>query len=94
MIYLYVTTIQLKITGKVQGVFYRQSAKRYAEKLDLKGWIKNMDDGSVLSIIQGVDNNVEQFISWCKVGPEDAFVENVIIENIDHENFDKFQIVR
>lgn len=71
-------TFNLHITGKVQGVWYRASAKDEAIKLGLKGKVWNNPDGSVGASIQGSDQQVEAFINWCKSGPILARVKEVI----------------
>ncbi|MBI3342255.1 acylphosphatase [Candidatus Curtissbacteria bacterium] len=70
-------TVQLLISGKVQGVFYRKSAKIEAERLGIVGWIKNLDDGLVEVSVEGEKGRLEQFVAWCKKGPPLANVEKV-----------------
>lgn len=67
----------LKITGTVQGVFYRSSAEEEAKTLGLKGYVKNMPDDSVEAVIQGGKGQIESFIAWTKKGPPSAKVDNV-----------------
>lgn len=71
--------IHILISGKVQGVCYRASCKEYALSIGLKGWVKNLDDGSVEVLAQGEKVNLEKFIAWCKQGPPQAKVEEVRI---------------
>ncbi len=85
-------TLQLLILGKVQGVFYRATAKKVAEELGVKGWIKNTKDNNVEAIITGTEEQVQQFIEWCKKGPARAQVSDVTIAKVDDENFDEFKI--
>lgn len=70
-------SVDLKIYGRVQGVFFRQSAKVEADKLDLAGWIRNDPDGTVEALAVGPKDKLDQFIKWCKGGPEAAKVERV-----------------
>jgi len=72
--------IRLQIFGRVQGVFYRQSAQETAKSLSLKGWVKNLSDGSVLIEAEGERERLTTFISWCKQGPSRARVESVEVE--------------
>jgi len=84
---------KVKITGDVQGVFYRHNAQKVAKKLNLTGYIKNKQDGSVLAVIQGGASNTEEFIKWCYEGSPMATVENVEIEVIEiEEKFNNFEI--
>lgn len=72
--------INLKITGKVQGVFFRAKAKKQAEAIGVVGFIRNEDDGSVYCEIEGEESLLNDFIQWCHEGPELATVEGLIQE--------------
>lgn len=72
--------VRIQVTGKVQGVFFRQSARQQAKALKLVGWIKNLPDGSVLSEAIGTERELLEFISWCKKGPSRAQVSNTVVE--------------
>ncbi|MDX2285881.1 MAG: acylphosphatase [Bacteroidia bacterium] len=72
---------ELRISGLVQGVFYRQSARQQALALGLSGWVRNLPDGSVLAQAQGPPAAVEAFVRWCRQGPPQAQVSSVIAEN-------------
>lgn len=86
--------VHLKIYGKVQGVFFRKSAKIEADKLGVVGWVKNHDDGSVDIVTQGERSNVDKFIAWCRKGPPFAEVDNVEIEwKKNLEEFQEFSIL-
>jgi acylphosphatase len=73
------TKIHLQIHGKVQGVFYRQSARELAKLLGLDGWIKNNPDGTVELEARGAEQAVEQFLSWCQKGPPHAEVRQITV---------------
>lgn len=87
-------TVHLIITGRVQGVFYRATAKRKAEELTIKGWIKNTAEGNVEAVITGDNQQVNDFILWCKSGPGKAVVEDVQVQQHEFQEFDSFQIER
>ena len=87
-------TVQLKIKGRVQGVFFRAKAKEVAEVHKVSGWIRNTDDGKVEACITGDDDAVEKFIGWCRHGPEKAKVEDVVVNNINFKEFDRFKVIR
>ncbi len=72
--------VSLKIHGKVQGVFFRDTARIEAKKLDLSGWVKNAPDGTVEMTAEGEDKNLRKFIEWCKYGPDHTEVEKVDIK--------------
>lgn len=66
-----------RVTGTVQGVNYRQSTRRRAESLGLRGWVKNTDDGAVELCAQGPAQAVQQLMDWCQQGPAHAVVDAV-----------------
>ena len=67
----------LIIVGKVQGVFYRASAKDTAVALGLTGYVKNLPGGFVEIVAEGSPGKLNQFIDWCKAGPANAQVTDV-----------------
>ena len=87
-------TIHLLIKGKVQGVFYRASAKEVAMQNGITGWIKNNKKGDVEAMITGTDEQVEKFTNWCRQGPPKAMVDEVIITPKEQMHFNKFDIIR
>ena len=87
-------TIRLTIKGKVQGVFYRATAKDVADQLGIKGWIKNLPDKNVEITATAAEDVMQKFIGWCKQGPPKARVEDVIVEELSLEVFKDFRIIR
>ncbi|GAB3187735.1 hypothetical protein GCM10027061_04780 [Nesterenkonia suensis] len=67
----------LRITGRVQGVFFRASTRDAAEDLSLTGWVRNADDGAVEVLIGGQGPAVDALIRWCHHGPQKARVDDV-----------------
>lgn len=87
-------TVDIKISGKVQGVFFRRSAKVEADKLGLTGWVRNNNDGTVEVQAGGDKENLERFVQWCKKGPPFAKVENVEVAwSEDRYEGEGFEIV-
>ena len=72
--------IHLKISGRVQGVFFRQSALEQAVSLGVHGWVRNRSEGSVELVAEGPRPLLEQLIAWCESGPDLARVESVLVE--------------
>ena len=68
---------RVRIAGRVQGVFFRDSTREKAEGLGLAGWVRNLPDGRVEALFEGTSRNVGEMIEWCKEGPPQAAVENV-----------------
>ena len=85
---------RITITGVVQGVWFRKSASEKAKSLGLSGWVKNLSNGAVLAEAEGKISDVEQFITWCYQGPENAVVTGVETENVPLENDSDFIIIR
>jgi protein-L-isoaspartate(D-aspartate) O-methyltransferase len=69
--------VSVRVTGRVQGVFYRASAAREGERLRLKGWVRNERDGSVSLLLQGSPDSVDAMLAWCRVGPPAAHVDRL-----------------
>ncbi|CAA9460554.1 MAG: Acylphosphate phosphohydrolase, putative [uncultured Rubrobacteraceae bacterium] len=67
----------VRVTGRVQGVFFRDSARRNAERLGLSGWVRNSPDGAVEAVFEGPSEGVREMVRWCEQGPPDASVEDV-----------------
>ena len=88
-------TVRLQISGKVQGVWFRASAKDKALALGLTGKVWNERNGDVGILAQGSHNQITEFVEWCKVGPPLAKVEEVKVENVEtKEVFSYFEITR
>lgn len=86
--------VKITVTGRVQGVFYRASAKDAAVQLMLKGFAQNQPDGSVYMEAEGEEQDLNRFIDWCRQGPPRAQVLNVVVEETDVKNFQRFEIRR
>lgn len=71
-------TLHLRITGKVQGVWFRESMRQEAERLGVAGWVCNRADGSVEAVIQGSEAAVDALLAWTHKGPPMARVEQVV----------------
>ena len=86
--------IRVFITGRVQGVFFRQTFKVMAKKNNIFGWVKNLSDGRVEAVMEGEDENVSRLIEWSHGGPANARVEDVeIINEKFSEEFIKFDVL-
>ncbi|MGH2820330.1 MAG: acylphosphatase [Actinomycetota bacterium] len=65
------------VSGRVQGVFFRDSARRQAEQEGLSGSARNLHDGRVEVILEGSEEAVERMVRWCREGPRHADVDAV-----------------
>lgn len=87
-------TFVIVVSGKVQGVYYRQSAKQRAQQLGITGFAKNMPDGSVLLIATGTHSQLTEFVDWCRKGPPAARVSDVTVQQEEAHPYDSFTIQR
>jgi acylphosphatase len=85
-------TIHLLIKGRVQGVFFRVSAKEQADRLGVRGWVRNTSEGHVEIVASGDDNVLQQFIDWCRHGPPRAAVADLINTPHPERGFRDFSI--
>lgn len=70
----------VRISGRVQGVFYRSTTRDRAEQLGLTGWVRNTSDGKVEAIFEGEETAIKDMIVWCHKGPGFADVSDVTVE--------------
>lgn len=80
------------ITGKVQGVFYRQTAQEKAKALGLTGWVRNLPNGSVECLICGDEDAVQSLCDWLWLGSDAASVTDVKVSEHDLEAYQDFTI--
>lgn len=71
----YMKHLAIKISGNVQGVFFRHSAKQIAESLNITGFARNETDSAVYIEAEGTEENLKKFLGWCRIGPSSARVE-------------------
>ena len=81
----------LVIEGRVQEVGYRANTRRMANKLNLRGWVRNLRNGDVELLVEGPEVEVQKLIVWCHRGPTSAYVSNVKVEKSEASGeFDSF----
>lgn len=86
-------TLRMKIYGIVQGVFFRKFVKENADLLNVRGFIRNIDNGSVEVIMEGMDKNVDELLERSKIGPLSAHVKKIDVEEIKHQGFQGFKVL-
>lgn len=90
---LYMKRVHIIVHGYVQGVFFRYTTKRVALGLDLKGYARNMADGTMEVVAEGPEDKLNELIEFCKKGPEGAEVSNVDVKFEKASNeFDGFGV--
>jgi len=81
------------ISGRVQGVFFRENTKTKAEKLGIVGWVRNLADGRVEAILEGEKEKIDELIDWAKQGPTFAKVDNLEILTEEYQGeFQNFEV--
>jgi acylphosphatase len=86
--------VNIRVKGRVQGDFYRATARDVAESLQLKGFVRNEPDRTVYIEAEGEPDSVEQFIQWCRQGPPRAVVSDVEVTDGTVQSFSRFEIRR
>ena len=85
--------MRLYITGLVQGIFFRGFVKENAENLNLKGFVRNLEDGRVEVFIEGNPDDVRKMIEICKKGPKHSEIKNVEEKEEKFQDFKSFKIL-
>ncbi|MEA2190438.1 MAG: acylphosphatase [Solirubrobacteraceae bacterium] len=80
------------VSGDVQGVFFRDCARREARRLGVAGWVRNRADGSVEAHVEGPPDAVAELVLWCRTGPRHATVEDLRVTTAEPAGFDGFSV--
>ena len=83
---------KIHVSGKVQGVGFRDATQRKALELGVLGTVRNLDDGRVEIIASATSENLKSFESWCQQGPPYARVDNIDISELEAIEFSEFRI--
>jgi acylphosphatase len=84
------TAVRLRVVGLVHGVSFRASMARLATEAGVKGWVRNLPDGSVEAFLEGDEVKVKRVVEWARRGPPRARVDRVVVEHADlryHRDF-------
>jgi acylphosphatase len=84
--------VEVRVSGRVQGVSFRWEAQQRAERLGLTGWVRNEPDGSVAAHLEGPVSAVESMVDWCRQGPSYARVERVTVTDVADTGDEEFRI--
>ena len=80
------------VSGRVQGVFFRDSARREAQHHGVTGWVRNRRDGAVEAHFEGDSDAVAQVVLWCREGPRSADVDDLSVTEVEPEGFEGFEV--
>lgn len=86
-------SIRLYISGTVQGMFFRGFVKENAEKYNVKGFVRNLDDGRVEIFLEGDNKDVEKVVELCKKGPKHAEIRSIEFKEERFQDFKTFKIL-
>ncbi|TCD10892.1 acylphosphatase [Pedobacter frigidisoli] len=86
--------LNITITGKVQGVGFRETTKIVANQMMVQGYVRNEKDGTVFIEAEGDEIFLEEFVRWCNEGPDRSRVENVMVSEGEVKNYRNFEILR
>lgn len=84
--------LQVAVTGTVQGVGFRYHAKAEADRLEIRGWVRNEYDGTVTIHAEGGQSALDDFVAWCQQGPQWAEVQSVATTAAALEGHRTFQV--
>ena len=85
--------IRIFVTGRVQGVFFRQSTRVMAIKNNVNGWVRNLDDGRVEIVAEGEKQNIDNLTNWCKTGPANSRVDEFEFSEENYtDEFENFEV--
>jgi len=85
-------TLRIYVSGTVQGVFFRNFLKEKAEELNIRGFVRNLDDGRVEVVLEGRDEKVNEMIGICKTGSPHSDIKKVETHELKHQGFKDFKI--
>ncbi len=86
-------SVRVYIKGTVQGVFYRSFIKENAERYDVKGFVRNLEDGRVEAFLEGNAEDVNKMIELCKKGPKHSQIRDVQVKSEIFQGFNNFKIL-
>ena len=82
---------KILVYGKVQRVFFRKFVRDNALRLGLRGYVRNLNDGSVEVVFEGDEKQIKEMIELCKKGPLGSRVDRVLVEEFSEDGFDSFE---
>jgi acylphosphatase len=87
-----VTRRRVVVHGHVQGVFFRETARRAAERHGVAGWVRNLPDGTVEAVLEGESDGVARLVAFMREGPRGAKVERVDVSEEEPEGLRGFSV--
>ena len=87
--------LKIELSGRVQGISFRAITKKFADKIGLKGYVSNRDDGSVSIVAQGSEEQLKELTDWIKSNPGASKINNIKLQEQDAEKeYSDFQVIK
>jgi acylphosphatase len=86
--------VHVRVSGRVQGVFYRAFTQNKAREMGIKGWVKNVPGGGVEAVLEGERQKVGELLALMKAGPEGSMVLGMELSELKCKGFEGFEIIR
>jgi acylphosphatase len=85
--------VHVRVSGMVQGVFYRAFTRDKAAELEIKGWVRNIPGGGVEAVLEGERQKVGELLSMMKAGPAGAMVSGIELSELKCKGYEDFKII-
>ncbi len=86
-------SVRAYISGNIQGIYFRSFIKENAEKYNVKGFVRNLEDGRVEVFLEGNSEDVNKMIEICKIGPKHAQIRNIEIKEEKFQDIKNFKVL-
>ena len=86
-------SVHVRVSGRVQGVFYRAYTKAQAQELGVKGWVRNVPGGGVEAILEGERQKVGELVGLMKTGPEGSMISGLELSELKCKGYEDFKII-
>lgn len=86
--------VHVRVSGRVQGVFYRTFTQNKAREMGIKGWVKNVPGGGVEAVLEGERQKVGELLGLMKAGPEGSMVLGMELSELKCKGYEDFEIIQ
>jgi len=86
-------TLRIYLSGTIQGIFFRKFVKENAERHNVKGFVRNLEDGRVEAFFEGNTNDVDKMVEICKNGSKEAKIKGIEIKQENFQGLNSFKIL-
>jgi acylphosphatase len=87
-------SLRIYISGTVQGILYRKHLEELGNKVGIRGFVRLKEDGKIEIVIEGKDDKVREMLNLCKQGEKHVEIRNVEVEEIRHQGFEGFKLLK